>query len=118
MPDLLPACVKGAEFLVRQLHRSCANVLFEVRYLAGPRDREDGRAASEHPRERDLTRTHTSFLGDAVDEGPGFARLPPARGKKGMLLRSTRLKRFWTVATRKNRCAAPISSMVTWLKLA
>ena len=66
----LPACVKGAEFLVRQIHRSCANVLFEVRYLAGPRDRQDGRAASEHPRERDLTRTHTSFLGDAVDEGP------------------------------------------------
>jgi hypothetical protein len=75
LPDLLPLCVKGAEFLVRQLHRSCGNVLFEVPYLAGPRDRQDGRAAAEDPCERNLTRTHTSFLGDTVDEGPWFRKI-------------------------------------------
>src|SRR5580692_4621319 len=61
-----PHAVEGCELLVRELDRGSADVLLQMRHLAGARNRQHDGAALQEPGERDLSRARLMLVGDGV----------------------------------------------------
>src|SRR6185437_7655653 len=69
-----PGAAEGREFVVRELDRRRADVLFEMRDLAGAGDRQHDRAAFQEPGERDLAGARLVLARDRVERRAGPRR--------------------------------------------